>query len=221
MWPLPKLVHNVAKFISFAQLYSRFIHHFEICIVLLYKLTKLEYTESDASHWLPVAQAALDDMKEAILSDSCLLHFDYWKLIVLCTNFSKDGFGFVLCQLASDKATLKAVQEYWDWNGFSFMTKKSSAVLHPVCFGACQSRGNKLWLHSHLCKGLASDYAINKCCHMLFGQQFVWNTDCYAIKFILSYEGGNSVILRLQMRHICWDIDIVHWPDTEFVDADY
>ena len=54
-------------------------------------------------------QTVLDDMKEAILSDLCLLHFDYCKLIVLRTDFSKDGFGFVLCQPASGEATLKAV----------------------------------------------------------------------------------------------------------------
>ena len=46
-------------------------------------------------------------------------------------------------------------------------------------------------------------------------------TGCYPIKFIFSYEGGNPAILRLQMRPMCWDVDIVHWPDTEFVDTDY
>ena len=49
----------------------------------------------------------------------------------------------------------------------------------------------------------------------------MWVTDCYAIKFILSYEGGNPAILRLQMRLMCWDVDIVHRPDTKLVDADY
>jgi hypothetical protein len=160
-------------------------------------------------------------MKEAILSDPCLLRFDYRKLIVLRTDFSKDGFGFVLCQPASNDATLNAVQEYWDGKGFSFMTKTTSAVLHPVCFGACRSRGNKVRLHSHLGEEFDGDYAINKCSHMLFGQRFVWVTDCYAIKFILSYEGGNSIILHLHMRLMCWDVDIVHRPDTELVDTDY
>jgi hypothetical protein len=50
------------------------------------------------------------------------------------------------------------------------------------------------------------------------GRQF--NHFCYR-KFILSYEGGNSAILRLQMRLMCWDVDFVHRPDTELVDADY
>jgi hypothetical protein len=46
-------------------------------------------------------------------------------------------------------------------------------------------------------------------------------TDCYAIKFILSYEGGNPAILCLQMRLMCWGVDIVHRPNSELVNADY
>jgi hypothetical protein len=45
--------------------------------------------------------------------------------------------------------------------------------------------------------------------------------DYYAAKFVLSYDGGNPAILRLQMHLMCWDIDIVHRPDVELVDADY
>jgi hypothetical protein len=102
MWPPQELVH-------FAQFYSHFILHFEIHNTPLCELTKLEYTESVAPHWTLAAQAALGDMKEAIMSGPCLLCFDYQKLIVLRTDFSKDGFGFVLCQLESDNATLKPV----------------------------------------------------------------------------------------------------------------
>jgi hypothetical protein len=101
------------------------------------------------------------------------------------------------------------------------MTKSSSAVLHPVCFGARRSHGNKVRLHFHLGKGFASDYAINKCHHMGFGQRFVWVANRYAIKFILSCKGGNSAILHLQMRLMCWDVDIVHPLDTKLVDTDY
>jgi hypothetical protein len=101
------------------------------------------------------------------------------------------------------------------------MTKESSATLHPVCFGARKCRGNKVWLHSHLSKCFAGDYAINKMRHYVFGQRFVWVTDCYAMKFVLSYKGGNPAILCLQMRLICWDMDVVHRADSELVDADY
>ncbi len=149
-------------------------------------------------------------MKNAILANPCVLHFDYRKLIVLWTDFSCLGFGWVLCQPGDNEASNKAVQEYCLGKGFNFMTKESSAVLRPVCFGGRKSRGNEVQLHSHLGKIFAGDYGMNKCRHMLFGQHFVWVTDCYAAKFMLSYDGTNPAILRLQMRLMCWDVDIVH-----------
>ncbi len=95
------------------------------------------------------------------------------------------------------------------------MTKELLATLHSICSGARKCRGNKVRLHSHLGECFAGDYAINKMGHYMFGQQFVWVTDCYAVKFLLSYEGGNPAILCLQMRLMCWDVDIIHQPDSE------
>ena len=56
---------------------------------------------------------------------------------------------------------------------------------------------------------------------MLFGQRFVWVTDCNAIRFILLYDGNSPAISRLQMRLMFWDVDIVHQNDSYLVDADY
>jgi hypothetical protein len=95
---------------------------------------------------------------------------------------------------------------YQHGSDFNFMATSSAADLHPVAFGARRSHRNKVCLHSHLGEGFAGDWAINKCRHMLFGQRFVWATDCYAIKFILSYDGTNPAILCLQMQLMCWDV---------------
>jgi hypothetical protein len=57
--------------------------------------------------------------------------------------------------------------------------------------------------------------------HYVSGQRFVWVTDCYTVKFLLSYEGGNPAILCLQMRLMCWDVNIIHRPDSHLVGADY
>jgi hypothetical protein len=62
---------------------------------------------------------------------------------------------------------------------------------------------------------------MNKCRHYLFGQQFVWVTDCYVIKFILSCNGANHAILCLQMHLMGWDIDIVHKNDHYIMDTNY
>jgi hypothetical protein len=56
---------------------------------------------------------------------------------------------------------------------------------------------------------------------MLFGTGFVWVTDCYAICFILLYDGNNPAILWLQMQLMCWDMDIVHCNNIHLTYANY
>ncbi len=127
----------------------------------------------------------------------------------------------MLCQPGNNEASTAAMNAYQSGADFSFMTKSSTAALHPVAFGAQRCRGNKVCSHSHLGEGFSGDYAMNKCRHYLFGQQFVWFTNCYAIKFILSYDGANHAILRLQMCLMGWDIDIIHRNDHYIMDVDY
>jgi hypothetical protein len=132
-WPAPETVRDVAKLIGLAQFYLHFIHNFELRIAPLRKITKQEYTDPVVQYWSNAAQNSLDAMKNAILADPCVLHFDYWKLIVLWTNFLCLGFGWVLCQPGDNKASNKTVQEYRSGKGFNFMTKESSAILRSVC----------------------------------------------------------------------------------------
>jgi hypothetical protein len=184
-WPAPETVQDVAKFIGFAQFYSQFIHNFEIRITALRKITKQEFTEPVAPYWTDAAQAALDNMKNAILSDPCIARFDNRKLIVLWMDFSSLGFGWVLGQPGNDAATNQAVHDYCKGRGFNMMTKDLATVLHPVCFGEQCSRGNEVRLHLYLGEMFTSHFAMNKCRHMLFGQRFFWITDCFAAKFVL------------------------------------
>ncbi len=62
---------------------------------------------------------------------------------------------------------------------------------------------------------------MNKCPHYLFGQRFVWVANCYAIKFILSYNGANHAILHLQMQLMGWDVNIIHRNDHYITNADH
>ena len=220
-WPIPEIVRDVAKFVGFAQFYSRWIQNFELRIMPLRAILTQEYSDSIGDLWTQEAQASFDDIRNSILSDPVIKRFNHNKLCVLRSDFSSLGFGYVLLQPGSDSESIKAMDDYRAGKGFTFMTPGSLGMLHPICFGARRTRGNESRLHSHLGEGFAGDYAINKCRQYLFAQRFVWVTDCYAIKFILSYEGGNSAILRLQMRLMCWDCDIVHRPESQLVDADY
>ncbi len=149
------------------------------------------------------------------------MQFNHQRLIVLCTDFYSRGFGNVLCQLGNGKASTAAMNTYQSGADISLMTELSTAALQPVPFGAQCCRGNKVCLHSHLGTEFSGDYAMNKCRHYLFGQRFVWVTDCYGIKFILSYNGANHAILCLQMCLMGWNIDIIHRNDHYILNADY
>jgi hypothetical protein len=107
-WPAPEIVRNVVKFFGFCKFYSHFIPNFEICVAALHGVTKQEYTNAVGPFWMPKAQGSWDNLKGAILSDPCIQRFDHCKLIVLQTDFSSLGFGFVLLQPENDKASTKA-----------------------------------------------------------------------------------------------------------------
>jgi hypothetical protein len=221
-WPKPEIVRDIAKFIGFAQFYSIYIHHFELRIAPLREITiKSEYTDPVSLLWLDAAQRSMDDMKEAILLDPCLMCFNHNRLIVLQTDFSSLGFSYVVCQPGTDASLEAAMVAYRSDSSFAFMIKEAKGVLRPVAFGGRRCRGNKICLHSHLGEGFAGNWAISKNRHMLFGTRFVWVTDCYAIRFILSYDGNNPAVLWLQMRLMCWDVDIVHRNNIHLTDADY
>jgi hypothetical protein len=219
-WPTPVIVRDIAKFVGSLQFYSRFIPNFKVHILPLRDIMLAEYTLPIGSSWTPAANAVFKEMWQAILSDPCLRHYNHQKLLVLRTIFLAEGFGYIACQPANDDISLAMMKRCMRGKGFDFMTKTSAAILHPVAFGCGRTRGNERRLHSHLGEGFAGDWAINKNRHMCFGQRFTWVTDCYAIKFVLSYDGRNPSILRLQMRLMCWDMDIVHRNNIFLTDVD-
>jgi hypothetical protein len=180
-----------------------------------------EYTHSVTLHWSTAAQVSFENIKQAILSNPCLQRFNDQHLIVLWSDFSSKSYGYMVCQPGTDKASTKAASAYCPGANFSFMTKTSKDVLHPVVFGARRCRGKDVRLHSHLEKGFVSDWAMNKCRHMLFGQRIVWVTNCYAMKYFFLYKGANHTVLCLQMDLMCWNVDIIHQNNHYITDADY
>jgi hypothetical protein len=100
---------------------------------------------------------------------------------------------------------------------FNLATTLNPGRLQPIVW----KEGSSSSWTNHPRGSSNSDYAINKCRHMCFGQRLTWVTNCYALKFVLSYDGCNSAILCLQMRFMCWDMDIEHRNDFHLVDTDY
>jgi len=65
------------------------------------------------------------------------------SFLVLRTDFSGEGFGYVALQPGDDDASLEAMHTYMRGGEFTFMTADSKAVLHPVAFGCRRTRGNE------------------------------------------------------------------------------
>ena len=129
-------MHDVATFIGFAQFYSKYIHHFELRVTPLRGLTiKHEYTNPVAAIWTDACQRSFDDIRDAIISDPCLLCYNPKRLVILCSNFSSKGFGYVVCQPGTNDTSEAAMKAYRLGSDFNFMTKDSSATNRPVAFG--------------------------------------------------------------------------------------
>lgn len=220
-WPTPMIVKDVASFIGFAIFYSKFIPMFEVRISRLRELTKQEYTTTLGDQWDTSAQSAFEDIRNALLQDPVLKRFDHRKRLYLMTDFCKDGFGYCACQPGDDAPSIAAMKREMAGGDCEFLLPNSKLTLHPVAFGCRRTRGNEVRFHFHLGEAFSGDWAINKVRHLIFGMIFTWITDCYALRFILSYDGNNPALLQLQSRLLCWAMVIVHRPGSELGPADF
>ena len=129
---------------------------------------------------------------------------------VFVTDFSKLGFDYNLCQPNSDPESTAAMKREMDGGDCEFLRPQSKLLLRTTGFGPRKTRGREQYLHSHLGEGFCLDWAINRNRARLWGIRFTAITDCYGLRFILSYDGPNPVILRLQMRLMLWSMDLHH-----------
>ena len=221
-WPYPTIVRDVMSFVGFAIFFSSFIPNFELRIQVLRHICTYPIDLNVKELFTTAAHEEFDDIRNAILADPCLHRFDHRLRVYLRTDFSAKGFAYVATQPGDDEASRAAMTREMKGGPSEFMKPdKLHLTLHPIAFGARKTRGYETRLHSHLGEAFAGDWAMNRCRHYLYGARFTWYTDCYAIKFLLSYDGPNAPILRLQMRLMCWDMDVVHRAGELMVDADY
>jgi hypothetical protein len=133
-WLAPELVRHVAKFVGFTQFYSRFIPHFEQRIGALRAVLMNKYTDPVSPYWSPDAKVAFLDICSVLLSGPCLKRYDHRLLLVLRTDFSTDGFGYVALQLGDDIELRSAMASCMAGGKFKFMDKSLKGILHPVAF---------------------------------------------------------------------------------------
>jgi hypothetical protein len=220
-WPKPKLVWDVASFVGFLQFYCSFIPFFEVRAEPLRKIMKHEYTEPVGPLWTPTIKSTFEELCDCMLTDPVLKRYDHCKLTILRTDFSAKGFDYVVCQPGNNNVSMDLVSCYMLGQGFNFLTKTGLGTLHPVAFGSHRCQGNKKQLHSYLREVFAGNWRMNKNRHRCFDRKFVWVTDYYMAQFMMTYEGSNPAVLRIQMHLMGWDVAIVHHTNNFLIDADY
>ena len=94
-------------------------------------------------------------------------------------------------------------------------------VLCPLAFASRRCKGYETRLHSYSGEGFAGDWGLHKFEHYWWGSRSTWITDSHAIRFILTYNGTNGPLCRLQMRIMMIHCDIEHRNAEWLADADY
>jgi hypothetical protein len=142
-WPSPELVWDVASFVGFLQFYNNFISFFEVRSPPLQVIMEWEYTKPVGKSWTDEARTTFYKLKQSILCNPCLRWFNHRKLMVLCMDFSAQGFGYVVCQPANNNILMAMAAQFMSGNGFDFMGKNNKGILHPVAFVLRRSQGNE------------------------------------------------------------------------------
>ena len=91
-----------------------------------------------------------------------------------------------------------------------FDLTKSGLRLFSCAFGSRKCQSNETFLHSYVGEAKAMQFGIHKNAHILYGRPFTHIGDCRGCKFILSYDGPNHVIKRLQLEFMGWWMTLVH-----------
>jgi hypothetical protein len=220
-WPKFRVARDVSSFLGFMKFYSAYIPYFEQRVASLRLLAKLDLETNVELLMMDEHFKAREDMIMAILSDPCIARFDCRKRPYLLTDFSKLGFGYNICQPANDAASQAAMQREINGGECEFLTPNSKLLLKSTGFGSRKTRGRKANVHSHSGEGFVLDWAINQCRAKLLSVRFSAITDCYTLRFILSYEGPSPVISCLQMRLMLWAMDLHHKKGKFLFHSDY
>ena len=138
-------------------------------------------------------------------------------------HFTYSVFLLWLCwcllQPRDDAASVSAAQDYQDGKSFSFMRpcrryfiQYTSALAKLVATNlGCTLTLVKVSRETLVLTSIGSISLLNG----FLGYRLL------RCQIYLVYEGSNPAIIRLQMRLMCWDDNIVYQPDTELVDSDY
>ena len=127
-WPAFVTVRDVSSFVGFMNFYANWIPLFAQRISPLRSI--ITKSMDDTIGALTDEQStARTDMISAICDDPVIARYDYTKRPYLLTDFSKKGFGYVICQPGDDPDALAAMRREMDGDNCEFLTKGTKLIL--------------------------------------------------------------------------------------------
>ncbi|GKU14637.1 unnamed protein product, partial [Fusarium langsethiae] len=193
-WPVPTTVKEVQSFLGFANYYRRFIKNFSKIANPLTELTKKERKFL----WLPDAQHAFEELREAILSEPVLIMFDPTKEIELETDSSDFALGGQIGQ------------------------RDNEGKLHPIAFYSHKLHGAELNYPIYDKEFLAIVNCFKEFRHYLMGS--LHQIKVYTDHQNISHFATTQELNRRQLRYaeyLCeFDFTIIHRKGSDNGRAD-
>jgi len=106
-WKEPANVKGIQSFLGFATFYRRFIRDYSKITTPLSSLTR----KKKAWEWGDKQQEAFETLKEAMITEPILQHFDPERAVTIETDASDYAIG-AICSQADEKGILHPVAYY-------------------------------------------------------------------------------------------------------------
>ena len=176
--------------------------------------------EADAE----VYDALLDELKQDILSGPVLARPDPNHRFYLKTDWSRNGFGAVLCQADDDPESIEAERAYIAGGPCPFDKTRTSFRLRPVAFLSRRpmTKSELSW-HSYVGEAAVGRWAMQKWKKWLLGRPFTWLADCSGLKRFFEEcpeDIPHSMIQRWRMELLQYEFDMHHRPADMLTDCD-
>ena len=155
------------------------------------------------AHWDSDAQRKLADIQNSIIRDPCLMQFDHNRLLILNTDRSVKGMGYVAAQPGGDEASLAAMCGIpWELKILIFV--KESKHMHTPSYSVVGVAGKMrqdcthIWVKEYLATGLWSTSSTSLLEFHSHGQVNIMSSASSSYHIM-----GHPAIIRLQIRVLC------------------
>ena len=148
LWPQPKTVTQVRKFLGFTNYYRKFLYRYAQIAKPLNQLISGDNAKWKRTKvvWTEECKRAFQNLKELCSNTPCLAYSDYTSCFKLYTDASEQGLGAVLAQINSEKVehliayasrTLSKSEHNYDAHKLEFLALKRAvtARFHKYLYG--------------------------------------------------------------------------------------